>query len=101
MKLSTRLLNRVEMARLLPAGQPFSKSGLDGSYATEMFGVGYGLRASRFAMTGLVVPMAVWSAAICRGSGTQLLPDCAPDSRCPSSVSYTHLRAHETPEHLV
>src|SRR5665254_5742 len=28
-------------------------------------------------------------------------PACRAYLRCPESVSYTHLRAHETPEHLV
>eukprot|EP00658_Telonema_sp_P-2_P004826 TRINITY_DN11801_c0_g1_i4.p1 TRINITY_DN11801_c0_g1~~TRINITY_DN11801_c0_g1_i4.p1 ORF type:complete len:113 (-),score=14.47 TRINITY_DN11801_c0_g1_i4:73-411(-) len=36
------------------------------------------------------------------GAGGSTSIDCAASlCRCPHSVSYTHLRAHETPEHLV
>src|SRR6266568_8383963 len=88
MKLSTRLKKAVEVDRLFPFGQPVSHAVLRGprislgpGAALAIFGVGQGLRASKAAVTELAGPLAAMSAAICEGSGTQVLPACAPFSR--------------------
>src|SRR5674536_401239 len=45
--------------------------------------------------------MRPWSATSKGGAITVPPPDCTLATRSSASVSYTHLRAHETPEHLV